>query len=151
MNLLGWFSRNKKSPVPDLKFFFTENLGPDQGIEDIKLIHQNCGGKADIYLAKSIQFVSRCGNGEVLERGYGVPFYSSLTERQLFYVGKEPVLRIKCSCGLNEEMLLLDGGNEALVNIARRGKNTPDGIIVRSVIFYDGEIFFGRMEHVETS
>jgi hypothetical protein len=146
------FGRKKKNPIPELKFFITEALGPDAGIEKIKLSHANCGGgKASISLAKKEEFVSRYGpHGKILETSAGVPvppnFISRVIgdNRKSYYAGAEPVLTITCACGFNTNLLLVDGYREELVNLARWVNEKPNAIIVSSPAFYGGEVFFGR-------
>ncbi|HOX30089.1 MAG TPA: hypothetical protein P5080_03410 [Candidatus Paceibacterota bacterium] len=147
----------KKNPIPELKFFITEALGPDAGIEEIKLSHENCGGgKARISLAKKEEFIiHQSYYGEILETSFGVPlppdFMSRVVGdyRKRYLVGNEPVLTITCACGFNTNLILANGGREALVNLARWATEKPNAIIVSSAdlpSFYGGEVFFGRMK-----
>ncbi|MCX6758652.1 MAG: hypothetical protein NTX14_03015 [Candidatus Nealsonbacteria bacterium] len=150
MGLLG----KKKPQIPALQFYITEALKPDAGIENIKLSHKNCGGGiASISLAKKEEFVSHRGHqGNILETSKGVPLPNNslgslfTANQKSYYVGTEPVLTVKCSCGFNENLLLIDGNREALVNLARWVNEKPNAIIVSSSAFYGGEILFGRMK-----
>lgn len=151
MNLL---QGKKKSPIPDLKFYIVEALAPNAGIENIKLQHKNCGGgSAKISFAPKEEFVSRQSySGEILEKSMGIRMPKDLLGilfdgHAEYYIGSEPVLEIKCSCGFFKKILLANGGREALVNLARWKESRPNAIIVESIVFYREKIFFGRMEN----
>jgi hypothetical protein len=91
-------------------------------------------------------------HGKILETSVGAPvppnFISRVVgdNRKSYYTGTEPVLTITCACGFNTNLLLVNGGREALISLAKWANKKPNAIIVSSPAFYGGEVFFSRMK-----